>query len=66
MQCCYTVSKSFLVLVQDMERPLYMQPKDALEYNVIDGIVKPQTDIIDSVKKAEAWCVAASALSTSY
>ena len=40
---------------QDMERPLYMQPKDALEYGVIDGIVRPQNDIIDAVKKPEAW-----------
>ena len=38
-----------------MERPLYMQPKDAMEYGVIDGIVRPQNDIIDSVKKPEAW-----------
>ncbi len=44
---------------QDMERPLYMQPRDALAYGVIDGIVRPQTDIIDSVKNPEAWCGAA-------
>ena len=43
---------------QDMERPLYMQPKDAISYNVCDGIVRPRTSIIDEVKKAEAWCVA--------
>lgn len=24
---------------QDMQRPLYMQPKDALAYGIIDGIV---------------------------
>ena len=43
---------------QDMERPLYMQPKDAISYNVCDGIVRPRTAIIDEVKKAEAWCAA--------
>ncbi|KAK9834009.1 hypothetical protein WJX81_002750 [Elliptochloris bilobata] len=42
-------------LDKDMERPLYMQPQDALAYNVIDGVVRPQTDIIDTVKNAEAW-----------
>ena len=42
--------------MQDMERPLYMQPKDAISYNVCDGIVRPRTAIIDEVKKAEAWC----------
>ena len=41
-----------------MERPLYMQPKDAISYNVCDGIVRPRTAIIDEVKKAEAWCAA--------
>lgn len=44
--------------MQDMERPLYMQPKDAISYNVCDGIVRPRTAIIDEVKKAEAWCAA--------
>lgn len=36
-------------LLQDMQRPLYMQPKDALEYGVIDGIVTPE-------KKARGRC----------
>ena len=44
-----------LPLLQDMQRPLYMQPKDAIEYGIIDGIVKPQTDIIDDVMNAEQW-----------
>lgn len=43
------------MMLQDMQRPLYMQPKDAIEYGIIDGIVKPQTDIIDEVMKSEQW-----------
>ncbi len=43
------------MLLQDMQRPLYMQPKDAIEYGIIDGIVRPQTDIIDEVMNAEQW-----------
>ena len=43
------------MMLQDMQRPLYMQPKDAIEYGIIDGIVKPQTDIIDEVMNAEQW-----------
>ncbi|CAL8460690.1 g221 [Coccomyxa elongata] len=42
-------------LDKDMQRPLYMQPKDAIEYGIIDGIVRPQTDIIDEVMNAEQW-----------
>ena len=42
-----------------MQRPLYMQPKDAMEYGIIDGIVRPQTDIIDDVMKPEQWDKAA-------
>lgn len=44
---------------QDMQRPLYMQPKDALEYGIIDGVVRPQTDIIDEVLSPEQWDKAA-------
>lgn len=44
-----------LSVQQDMQRPLYMQPKDALEYGIIDGIVKPQTEIIDDVMNADQW-----------
>ena len=41
-----------------MQRPLYMQPKDALEYGIIDGIVKSQKkkdgdQIIDHVPRLE-------------
>ena len=41
--------------MQDMQRPLYMQPKDALEYGIIDGIVTPEKQIIDEVKSADQW-----------
>lgn len=42
-------------LEKDMQRPLYMQPKDALAYGIIDGIVSPEKQIIDQVKSAEQW-----------
>jgi hypothetical protein len=29
-------------LLQDMQRPLYMRPLDAIEYGVIDRLVPPQ------------------------
>ena len=54
--CMATV---WVVAVQDMQRPLYMQPKDALEYGIIDGVVRPQTDIIDEVLSPEQWDKAA-------
>ncbi|CAK0743662.1 hypothetical protein CVIRNUC_001487 [Coccomyxa viridis] len=50
-----TTGHSMEKLDHDMQRPLYMQPKDAIEYGIIDGIVKPQTDIIDDVMNAEQW-----------
>ncbi|CAL5219333.1 g1145 [Coccomyxa viridis] len=50
-----TTGHSIEKLDHDMQRPLYMQPKDAIEYGIIDGIVKPQTDIIDEVMNAEQW-----------
>ena len=36
---------------QDMQRPLYMRPLDAIEYGVIDRLVPPpkQLAMIDSV-----------------
>jgi Clp protease len=41
---------------QDMQRPLYMQPRDAMEYGIIDGIVSNEkTQIIDTVKSPEQW-----------
>lgn len=43
------------LLVQDMLRPLYMQPQDALEYGVIDKILTKDDPAIDSVKGASAW-----------
>lgn len=38
-----------------MQRPLYMQPRDAMEYGVIDGIVRNETSIIDTVMSPEQW-----------
>lgn len=37
---------------QDMQRPLYMRPLDAIEYGVIDRLVPPQKElqIIDQVR----------------
>jgi len=26
---------------QDMQRPLYMRPQDALQYNIIDEVIQP-------------------------
>lgn len=42
-------------LDKDMQRPLYMQPADALAYGVIDGVVTPEKQIIDNVKSADQW-----------
>lgn len=42
-------------LDKDMQRPLYMQPKDALAYGIIDGVVTPEKKIIDDVKSADQW-----------
>ena len=40
---------------QDMQWPKYMTPKQAMEYNIVDGVVRPQSSIIASVKKADQW-----------
>mmetsp|Transcript_17580 Transcript_17580/g.44614 ORF Transcript_17580/g.44614 Transcript_17580/m.44614 type:complete len:302 (+) Transcript_17580:134-1039(+) len=50
-----TTGHSVAKLDKDMQRPLYMQPKDALSYGVIDGIVKADTKIIDDVKNSAQW-----------
>jgi ATP-dependent Clp protease protease subunit len=42
-------------LDRDMQRPLYMQPRDAIEYGVIDAVVTPERQIIDDVKGAETY-----------
>ena len=44
-----------LVSLQDLQRPLYMQATDAIEYGIIDRIVKPQTELYGEVKKPDQW-----------
>jgi hypothetical protein len=41
-------------VLQDMQRPLYMRPLDAIEYGVIDRLVPPQkaSMMIDKVRYA--------------
>lgn len=41
-------------LPQDMQRPLYMQPKDALEYGIIDGIVTPEKQVGGALQHSRA------------
>eukprot|EP00884_Botryococcus_braunii_P011034 jgi/Botrbrau1/19932/Bobra.0059s0049.1 len=50
-----TTGHSIEKLDQDMQRPLYMQPKDAQAYGIIDSIVEDTVDIIDEVKSPEQW-----------
>ena len=38
---------------QDMQRPLYMRPQDALEYGIIDEIIQPNAD--KQQKAVEYW-----------
>lgn len=40
--------------LQDMQRPLYMRPQDALQYNIIDEIIQPDQD---KVARAEAYWI---------
>lgn len=44
----HTTGHSIDKLDADLQRPLYMQPKDAIEYGVIDGIVEPQRQVVDT------------------
>lgn len=39
---------------QDMQRPLYMRPRDALEYGIIDEIIEPNAQ---KVEKAAAYWI---------
>jgi ATP-dependent Clp protease protease subunit len=39
-----TTGHSMAKLDADLQRPLYMQPKDAIEYGVIDKVVNPQAE----------------------
>ena len=46
----------------DMQRPLYMQPKDALDYNIIDQVIKSQRDggvMVDKVMTGDQFDKAA-------
>ncbi len=52
---CVIVIDLHPMSAQDMQRPLYMQPRDAIDYGVIDGIVTSEKEIIDEVKSADQW-----------
>ena len=43
----HTTGHSVSKLDADLQRPLYMTPKDAIEYKVIDGIVTPKASVVD-------------------
>ena len=45
--------------MQDWQRPLYMQPKDAIEYGIADGVVRKRQAVIDKVLKPEQYDKAA-------
>ena len=53
--CCLGLNINTYIVMQDMQRPLYMQPRDAMEYGVIDAIVRNETSIIDTVMSPEQW-----------
>jgi ATP-dependent Clp endopeptidase proteolytic subunit ClpP len=59
-----TTGQPHAKLDRDTARPLYMQPADALEYGVIDKVMKETVkgakggnadSIVDAVKGADAW-----------
>jgi len=53
---CFVSSRGFDVhcdIQQDMQRPLYMRPQDALEYGIIDEIIQP--DANKKQKAVEYW-----------
>ena len=59
-----TTGRSHAQLDADTARPLYMQPADALEYGVIDKVMKETVKgakggnpdaIVDAVKSADKW-----------
>jgi hypothetical protein len=43
----------------DMARPLYMQPADAVEYGIVDKIMKPREQMTGTVLSASQWDKAA-------
>lgn len=43
------------VCYQDLQRPLYMTAQDAIEYGIIDRIVKPESEVFGDVKKPDQW-----------
>eukprot|EP00210_Caulerpa_lentillifera_P001032 g995.t1 len=53
----YTTGHSIHKLDKDMDRPLYMQPKDAIEYGIIDRIITSEKEqqLIDEVKSPDQW-----------
>lgn len=54
----HTTGHSIEKLDKDMQRPLYMQPADAMEYGIIDKVVKSEKEaepMIDEVKSPEQW-----------
>lgn len=42
-------------LDKDMQRPLYMQPKDAMAYGIIDKVLSKDEQAIDEVKGGDIW-----------
>ena len=41
---CYLTYRYLYFAAQDMQRPLYMRPQDAIEYGLIDEIIEPDRD----------------------
>lgn len=42
-------------VMQDLQRPLYMQAKDAIEYGIVDRIVKPEVELYGEIKAPQQW-----------
>lgn len=50
-----TTGHSLEKLDADLQRPLYMTAQDAIEYGIIDRIVKPESEVFGDVKKPDQW-----------